>query len=166
MKDFGNYSYLVAFLLCRLSSEESWNAFADDRLFVEKYIEEPRHIEIQLIADAHGNVATFPERECSIQRRNQKVIEEAPSTLLDAETRKKMQDQAAMLARAVGYKSAGTVEMLCDKHKNFYFLEMNTRLQVEHPVTEMISGVSCLPFDDSTSQVRGLTCVNYHRSIS
>lgn len=125
----------------RLSSEESWNAFADDRLFVEKYIEDPRHIEIQLIADGFGNVATFPERECSIQRRNQKVIEEAPSTLLDAETRKKMQDQAAMLAKAVGYKSAGTVEMLCDKHKNFYFLEMNTRLQVEHPVTEMISGV-------------------------
>ncbi|CEG38943.1 propionyl-carboxylase alpha mitochondrial [Plasmopara halstedii] len=125
----------------RLSKEEAASSFGDDRMFVEKFIEDPRHIEIQLIADSHGNVVALPERECSIQRRNQKVIEEAPSVLLDPETRVAMGKQAAMLARKVGYKSAGTVEFLCDKHKNFYFLEMNTRLQVEHPVTELISGI-------------------------
>jgi propionyl-CoA carboxylase alpha chain len=125
----------------RLSKEEAKSSFGDDRLFVEKFIEDPRHIEIQLIADAHGNVVAMPERECSIQRRNQKVIEESPSVLLDAATRRAMQDQACQLARAVGYESAGTVEFLADKHRNFYFLEMNTRLQVEHPVTEMVTGV-------------------------
>mmetsp|Transcript_19305 Transcript_19305/g.24558 ORF Transcript_19305/g.24558 Transcript_19305/m.24558 type:complete len:653 (+) Transcript_19305:3-1961(+) len=125
----------------RLSTEEAKASFGDDRVFVEKYIEEPRHIEIQLIADSHGNVCALPERECSIQRRNQKVLEEAPSVLLDPETRRAMQDQACALASAVNYKSAGTVEFLCDKHKNFYFLEMNTRLQVEHPVTELVTGV-------------------------
>ncbi|KAG2508227.1 hypothetical protein JM16_008881 [Phytophthora kernoviae] len=125
----------------RLSKEEAASSFGDDRMFLEKFIEDPRHIEIQLIADSHGNVVPLPERECSIQRRNQKVIEEAPSVLLDPETRVAMGKQAAMLARKVGYVSAGTVEFLCDKHKNFYFLEMNTRLQVEHPVTELISQV-------------------------
>ncbi|KAK1946603.1 Propionyl-CoA carboxylase alpha chain [Phytophthora citrophthora] len=125
----------------RLSKEEAASSFGDDRMFLEKFIEDPRHIEIQLIADSHGNVVPLPERECSIQRRNQKVIEEAPSVLLDPETRLAMGKQAAMLARKVGYVSAGTVEFLCDKHKNFYFLEMNTRLQVEHPVTELISRV-------------------------
>ncbi|KAE8983880.1 Propionyl-CoA carboxylase alpha chain [Phytophthora rubi] len=125
----------------RLSKEEAASSFGDDRMFLEKFIEDPRHIEIQLIADTHGNVVALPERECSIQRRNQKVIEEAPSVLLDPETRRAMGQQAAMLARKVGYVSAGTVEFLCDKHKNFYFLEMNTRLQVEHPVTELISRV-------------------------
>ncbi|KUF65901.1 Propionyl coenzyme A carboxylase (Pi-PCC1) [Phytophthora nicotianae] len=125
----------------RLSKEEAASSFGDDRMFLEKFIEDPRHIEIQLIADSHGNVVALPERECSIQRRNQKVIEEAPSVLLDPETRLAMGKQAAMLARKVGYVSAGTVEFLCDKHKNFYFLEMNTRLQVEHPVTELISKV-------------------------
>ncbi|KAG7396324.1 hypothetical protein PHYBOEH_002459 [Phytophthora boehmeriae] len=125
----------------RLSKEEAASSFGDDRMFLEKFIEDPRHIEIQLIADSHGNVVPLPERECSIQRRNQKVIEEAPSVLLDPETRAAMGKQAAMLARKVGYVSAGTVEFLCDKHKNFYFLEMNTRLQVEHPVTELISKV-------------------------
>lgn len=125
----------------RLSKEEAASSFGDDRMFIEKFIEDPRHIEIQLIADAHGNVVALPERECSIQRRNQKVIEEAPSVLLDPETRLAMGKQACMLAKKVGYKSAGTVEFLCDKNKNFYFLEMNTRLQVEHPVTELISGV-------------------------
>ncbi|GMH79041.1 hypothetical protein TL16_g08013 [Triparma laevis f. inornata] len=117
--------------------------FDDDRIFVEKFIERPHHIEIQLLADGpvHDNVVCFPERECSIQRRNQKVIEEAPSVLLTEETRQAMASQAAQLARAVGYSSAGTVEFLCDEKQNFYFLEMNTRLQVEHPVTEMITNV-------------------------
>jgi propionyl-CoA carboxylase alpha chain len=125
----------------RLSKDEAKSSFGDDRLFVEKFIEDPRHIEIQLIADSHGNVVALPERECSIQRRNQKVIEESPSVLLDEKTRRAMQDQACALARAVGYESAGTVEFLADKHRNFFFLEMNTRLQVEHPVTEMVTGL-------------------------
>ena len=116
----------------RLSTEEAKSSFNDDRIFIEKFIEKPHHIEIQLIADgpAHGNVVCFPERECSIQRRNQKVIEESPSVLLKPETRRAMAEQAAQLARAVGYSSAGTVEFLCDEQQNFYFLEMNTRLQV------------------------------------
>ncbi|CAK4716260.1 unnamed protein product [Aphanomyces euteiches] len=125
----------------RLSKEEAANSFGDDRMFIEKFIEDPRHIEIQLLADKHGNYVAFPERECSIQRRNQKVVEEAPSMLLDDATRRAMGEQAIMLAKKVGYTSAGTVEFLCDKHKNFYFLEMNTRLQVEHPVTELITKV-------------------------
>ena len=114
----------------RLSRDEARASFGDDRLLLEKFIEEPRHIEIQLIADAHGNVVPLPERDCSVQRRNQKVIEESPSAFLDEATRRAMQDQAAALASAVNYTSAGTVEFLCDKNKNFYFLEMNTRLQV------------------------------------
>jgi propionyl-CoA carboxylase alpha chain len=125
----------------RLSKQEAASSFSDDRIFVEKYVEHPRHIEIQLIADKHGNVCPLPERECTIQRRNQKVIEESPSPFLTPATRKAMQDQAAMLAKAVGYSSAGTVEFLVDKNQNFYFLEMNTRLQVEHPVTEAVTGV-------------------------
>jgi len=124
----------------RLSKNEAKSAFGDDRIFIEKFVEDPRHIEIQVLGDKHGNVVAFPERECSIQRRNQKVMEESPSCLLDEETRHAMQDQAIRLAKAVGYDSAGTVEMLCDPHRNFYFLEMNTRLQVEHPITEMITG--------------------------
>ena len=119
---------------------EAVNSFGDDRMLIERFIEDPHHIEIQVIADSHGNVAAFPERECSVQRRNQKVVEEAPSCLIDPETRRKMQEEAIALCKAVNYRSAGTVEMLCDKNKNFYFLEMNTRLQVEHPITEMISG--------------------------
>lgn len=122
-----------------LSKQEAKAAFGDDRMFIEKYIEEPRHIEIQVLADKHGNYCAFPERECSIQRRNQKVVEESPSVLLDEETRTAMGKQACMMAKAVNYCSAGTVEFLCDKHKNFYFLEMNTRLQVEHPITEMVT---------------------------
>ncbi|MEM8633538.1 MAG: acetyl/propionyl/methylcrotonyl-CoA carboxylase subunit alpha [Pseudomonadota bacterium] len=121
---------------------EALNAFGDDRIFIEKFIESPRHIEIQVMGDKHGNCLYLFERECSIQRRNQKVIEEAPSPLLDEATRKKMGEQAVALAKAVDYDSAGTVEFVVSgKDKGFYFLEMNTRLQVEHPVTEMITGV-------------------------
>lgn len=125
----------------RLSRQEAMASFGDDTIFLEKFIEEPRHIEIQLLADRHGNAIWLNERECSIQRRNQKVIEEAPSVVLNAETRKAMGEQAVALAKAVQYESAGTVEFLLDKHNNFFFLEMNTRLQVEHPVTELITGV-------------------------
>uniref|UniRef100_UPI003518D78B acetyl-CoA carboxylase biotin carboxylase subunit n=1 Tax=Brevundimonas sp. TaxID=1871086 RepID=UPI003518D78B len=120
---------------------EAKSAFGDDRVFLEKFIENPRHIEIQVMGDKHGNVVHLFERECSIQRRNQKVIEEAPSPLLDEKTRKAMGEQAIALARAVNYDSAGTVEFVAGQDKSFYFLEMNTRLQVEHPVTELITGV-------------------------
>ena len=120
---------------------EAKSAFGDDRVFIEKYIEQPRHIEIQIIADQKGNTLYLGERECSIQRRHQKVIEEAPSSFLDKKTRKAMGEQAVQLARAVGYYSAGTVEFIVDANKDFYFLEMNTRLQVEHPVTEYITGL-------------------------
>jgi propionyl-CoA carboxylase alpha chain len=123
------------------ATSEAKSSFADDRVFIEKYVEEPRHIEIQLIADGHGNCIYLWERECSIQRRHQKVIEEAPSPFLDAKTRKAMGEQAVALAKAVKYKSAGTVEFIVDKNRKFYFLEMNTRLQVEHPVTELITGL-------------------------
>jgi len=125
----------------RLSREEARSSFGDDRMLIEKFIEDPHHIEINILADKHGNIAAFPERECSIQRRNQKVLEESPSCLIDPETRLAMQEQAMQLARGVNYYSAGTVEMLCDPNKNFYFLEMNTRLQVEHPVSEAVTGV-------------------------
>jgi propionyl-CoA carboxylase alpha chain len=123
------------------ATSEAINSFGDERIFIEKFITEPRHIEIQVLADKYGNTVYLGERECSIQRRNQKVIEEAPSPFLDEATRKKMGDQAIRLAEKVGYSSAGTVEFIVDKNKNFYFLEMNTRLQVEHPVTELITGV-------------------------
>ncbi len=120
---------------------EAASSFGDDRIFIEKFVTEPRHIEIQVLCDSHGNGVYLGERECSIQRRNQKVIEEAPSPFLDEATRKAMGEQALMLARAVDYASAGTVEFIVDGDRNFYFLEMNTRLQVEHPVTELITGV-------------------------
>ncbi len=123
------------------SSSEAASSFGDARVFVEKFIEQPRHIEIQLIADAHGTVLYLNERECSVQRRHQKVLEEAPSPFLDAATRRAMGEQAVALARAVGYTSAGTVEFVVDAHRTFYFLEMNTRLQVEHPVTEFVTGL-------------------------
>ena len=123
------------------SQNEARNSFGDDRIFIEKFVTQPRHIEIQVLADQHGNCVYLHERECSIQRRNQKVIEEAPSPFLDEATRKAMGEQACALARAVGYSSAGTVEFIVDGARNFYFLEMNTRLQVEHPVTELITGV-------------------------
>ncbi|XP_065886902.1 propionyl-CoA carboxylase alpha chain, mitochondrial-like [Dysidea avara] len=124
-----------------LAQEEAKTAVKDDRLLIEKFIDKPRHIEIQILADEQGNTIYLNERECSIQRRNQKVIEEAPSTFLDQDTRKAMGQQAVMLAKAVDYCSAGTVEFLVDSQKNFYFLEMNTRLQVEHPITECTTGV-------------------------
>ncbi len=123
------------------STAEAKSSFGDDRVFVEKFVENPRHIEIQVLGDKHGNLVYLFERECSIQRRNQKVIEEAPSPFLDERTRRAMGEQAVALAKAVNYESAGTVEFIVDQKKNFYFLEMNTRLQVEHPVTEMITGL-------------------------
>ncbi len=123
------------------ATNEAKSSFGDDRVFVEKFIEDPRHIEIQIIADKHGNTIYLGERECSIQRRHQKVIEEAPSPFLDPKTRKAMGEEAVALAAAVDYHSAGTVEFIVDKDKNFFFLEMNTRLQVEHPVTEYITGL-------------------------
>ncbi|KPP88678.1 MAG: propionyl-CoA carboxylase alpha chain [Rhodobacteraceae bacterium HLUCCO07] len=123
------------------SKNEAASSFGDDRIFIEKFVTQPRHIEIQVLCDTHGNGIYLGERECSIQRRNQKVVEEAPSPFLDEATRRAMGEQAVALAKAVGYASAGTVEFIVDGDKNFYFLEMNTRLQVEHPVTELITGV-------------------------
>ncbi|MSP49302.1 MAG: acetyl/propionyl/methylcrotonyl-CoA carboxylase subunit alpha [Alphaproteobacteria bacterium] len=123
------------------ATNEAKSSFGDDRVFIERYIEEPRHIEIQVLGDGHGNVVYLGERECSVQRRHQKVLEEAPSPFLDAKTRKAMGEQAVALSKAVKYRSAGTVEFIVDKDRNFYFLEMNTRLQVEHPVTELVTGL-------------------------
>jgi propionyl-CoA carboxylase alpha chain len=123
------------------AQSEARSSFGDDRVFIEKFIQEPRHIEIQVLADQHGSTLYLGERECSIQRRHQKVLEEAPSPFLDATTRRAMGEQACELARAVGYYSAGTVEFIVDKDRNFFFLEMNTRLQVEHPVTELVTGI-------------------------
>ncbi len=125
----------------KLSKSEAASSFGDDRIFIEKFITQPRHIEIQVLGDKHGNCLWLNERECSIQRRNQKVVEEAPSPFLDPATRKAMGEQAVALAQAVDYCSAGTVEFIVDGERNFYFLEMNTRLQVEHPVTELITGI-------------------------
>ena len=149
------------------ATSEAVSSFGDGRIFIEKFIEQPRHIEIQIIADSHGNIVSLNERECSIQRRHQKVIEEAPSPFLDEKTRTAMGDQAKNLARAVDYCSAGTVEFIVDRNRNFYFLEMNTRLQVEHPVTEMITGLDLvelmirvaygekLPITQSDIQING-----------
>jgi propionyl-CoA carboxylase alpha chain len=125
----------------RSAASEAKSSFGDDRIFIEKYIRQPRHIEIQVLGDNFGNIVHLGERECSIQRRHQKVIEEAPSPFLDPATRKAMGEQAVALARAVNYRSAGTVEFIVDQERNFYFLEMNTRLQVEHPVTEFVTGL-------------------------
>ncbi|HTQ39216.1 MAG TPA: acetyl/propionyl/methylcrotonyl-CoA carboxylase subunit alpha [Pirellulales bacterium] len=146
---------------------EARSAFGDDRIFIEKYIDQPRHIEIQILADIHGNIVYLGERECSLQRRHQKVIEEAPSPFLDQATRTAMGQQAVALARAANYQSAGTVEFIVDADRNFYFLEMNTRLQVEHPVTEFVTGLDLvelmiriaagelLPFSQSDVQMNG-----------
>ncbi len=135
---FNDKEAFEGFSSCR---NEARNSFGDDRVFIEKFVEEPRHIEIQLIGDSHGNVVYLNERECSIQRRHQKVIEEAPSPFISDATRKAMGEQAVALAKAVQYESAGTVEFVVGKDQSFYFLEMNTRLQVEHPVTECITGL-------------------------
>ena len=149
------------------ASSEARSSFGDDRMFIEKYIEQPRHIEIQVLGDTHGNIVHLGERECSIQRRHQKVIEEAPSPFIDAKTRKAMGEQAVALAKAVKYTSAGTVEFIVDAKRNFYFLEMNTRLQVEHPVTELVTGLDLvelmiriasgekLPFTQSDVKLEG-----------
>ncbi len=150
-----------------LARSEAKSSFGDDRCFVEKFIENPRHIEIQVLGDKHGNVVYLGERECSIQRRNQKVLEEAPSPLLDEKTRKAMGEQSVALAKAVGYDSAGTVEFVAGQDRSFYFLEMNTRLQVEHPVTELVTGIDLveqmirvaagekLPFKQSDIKLNG-----------
>ena len=135
---FDDKEAFEGFTSCR---NEARASFGDDRVFIEKYVEEPRHIEIQVLGDAHGNIVYLNERECSIQRRHQKVIEEAPSPFISAATRKAMGEQAVALARAVNYQSAGTVEFVVGRDQSFYFLEMNTRLQVEHPVTECITGI-------------------------
>ncbi|QWD88223.1 acetyl-CoA carboxylase biotin carboxylase subunit [Polynucleobacter sp. MWH-CaK5] len=135
---FNDKEAFEGFSACK---NEARNSFGDDRVFIEKFVEEPRHIEIQVLGDAHGNAVYLWERECSIQRRHQKVIEEAPSPFISDETRKAMGDQAVALAKAVKYQSAGTVEFVVGKDQSFYFLEMNTRLQVEHPVTESITGL-------------------------
>ena len=149
------------------SKNEAASSFGDDRIFIEKFVTQPRHIEIQVLCDGHGNAVYLHERECSIQRRNQKVIEEAPSPFLDEATRKAMGEQSVALAQAVGYTSAGTVEFIVDGDRNFYFLEMNTRLQVEHPVTELITGIDLveqmirvaagekLPFQQSDLKING-----------
>ena len=135
---FNDKEAFEGFTACRT---EALNSFGDDRVFIEKFVEGPRHIEIQVLGDSHGNVVYLGERDCSIQRRHQKVIEEAPSPFIDPATRKAMGEQAVALAKAVNYQSAGTVEFVVGKDKSFYFLEMNTRLQVEHPVTEGITGL-------------------------
>jgi propionyl-CoA carboxylase alpha chain len=147
------------------SKNEAANSFGDDRIFIEKFVTQPRHIEIQVLCDKHGNGVYLHERECSIQRRNQKVVEEAPSPFLDEATRKAMGEQAVALAKAVGYASAGTVEFIVDGNRNFYFLEMNTRLQVEQPVTELITGVrvangETLPFKQEDLKINGWAIEN------
>ena len=139
------------------SKNEAASSFGDDRIFIEKFVTQPRHIEIQVLADTQGNCIYLGERECSIQRRNQKVVEEAPSSFLDEKTRRDMGEQACKLAKAVGYHSAGTVEFIVDRDKNFYFLEMNTRLQVEHPVTELITGVDLVEEMISTAAGKPLS---------
>lgn len=125
----------------KLAQQESINSFGDDTMYIEKYIEEPRHIEFQILADKFGNVIQLGERDCSIQRRHQKMIEESPCAVMDEELRKRMGDTAVLATKAADYENAGTIEFLLDKHKNFYFMEMNTRIQVEHPVTEMVTGI-------------------------
>ena len=123
------------------ASAEAESAFGDPTIYMEKYIQKPRHVEVQILGDKHGNVIHIGERDCSLQRRHQKLIEESPATILDEETRKKLHETAVKAAKAIGYYSAGTIEFLVDKDLNFYFMEMNTRLQVEHPVSEMVSGL-------------------------
>lgn len=151
----------------RMARSEAFSSFGDDSVFIEKFVQEPRHVEIQVLGDTHGNLLHLFERECSVQRRHQKVIEEAPSGFISAATRKKMGEVAVRIAKAVGYFGAGTVEFIMDQKENFYFLEMNTRIQVEHPVTEMITGIDIvkwmiriadgrkLPFGQEDVEMRG-----------
>jgi acetyl-CoA carboxylase biotin carboxylase subunit len=139
MRVVENESYLENAFLAASSEAES--AFGDPTIYMEKFIEKPRHIEVQILGDKHGNVIHLGERDCSLQRRHQKLIEESPAILLDEETRKRLHETAVKAAKAIGYYSAGTIEFLVDKDLNFYFMEMNTRLQVEHPVTEMVTGI-------------------------
>ena len=126
------------------ANQEALSAFGNGDIYIEKFIENPRHIEVQILADVNGNTVHFGERECSIQRRHQKLIEESPSPLVDQATRDKIGSAAVLGAKAVNYVGVGTMEFLMDKHKNFYFMEMNTRIQVEHPVTEMVTGVDLI----------------------
>lgn len=123
------------------AKQEALSAFGNDEIYIEKFVVNPKHIEIQILADSQGNVISLGERDCSMQRRNQKVLEEAPSTVIDEETRRKMGEAACAAAKVCGYKNAGTIEFLVDKDKHFYFMEMNTRIQVEHPITEEVTGV-------------------------
>ena len=123
---------------------ESIKGFSDDTMYLERYVEKPRHIEFQIMADKYGNVVHLGERDCSIQRRHQKVLEESPSVAISEELRREMGETAVRAAKAVGYENAGTIEFLLDKNKNFYFMEMNTRIQVEHPVTEFVSGIDLI----------------------
>lgn len=140
----------------KAAKNEARNAFGDDRVYIEKYLEEPRHIEFQIMADTHGNTVHVYDRECSVQRRHQKVIEEAPSALLTDELRANMAKTAIAAAKACDYVGAGTIEFLVDKHLNYYFLEMNTRLQVEHPVTEMITGLDLVAAQIAVAEGREL----------
>lgn len=135
---FRDEDFSSAFNICR---QESQSAFNDDALYIEKYIQNPRHIEFQILADSYGNIIHLGERDCTLQRRNQKVLEEAPSIILDEDLRNRMGDAAVKAAKACGYVNAGTIEFLLDKDRNFYFMEMNTRIQVEHPVTEFVTGI-------------------------
>ncbi len=128
----------------RIAQAEAKAAFGDSRIYVEKFVKKPRHIEVQILGDRHGNIVALGERECSIQRRHQKLIEESPSPVVDRKIRKKLLSTAVKAAESINYQSAGTVEFLMDEHKNFYFMEMNTRIQVEHPVTEMVTGIDIL----------------------
>ena len=140
-----------------LNNSEATVNFGDSGVYIEKYIENPHHIEIQILADSFGNVVHLGERDCSIQRRNQKVIEEAPSPFIDETLRNKLGDAAVRLAKSVGYENAGTVEFIVDKDKNFYFIEMNTRIQVEHPVTEMVTGVDIVKEQSRIAYNSGLS---------
>ena len=126
------------------AQRESVNAFGDDTMYIEKYIVSPRHIEFQILADKHGNIVHLGERDCSVQRRHQKLLEESPSAAIQPELRRRMGEQAVLAARAVRYQNAGTIEFLLDKNGDFYFMEMNTRIQVEHPVTEMVTGIDLI----------------------